>query len=479
MDNTLLNTSAISEIRESLDYDKLTPETLDQVKIYKPVKDFLDHLHSKKIPMAVVTNSGRIYAEKVLEHFDLKKYFSTVVTYGDVKITGIKPSPYGINLAIERLGLQKTDKIIYIGDEDKDVIAAYRANIIPALCSWGSRQAISTAPEIEISSIMLKDFIEKPEEYRLFADRSADHQSINYKRDKAYFLPLDEYGNVVTVTAQLKVFCLGRYFSKNTIATSIIHDNHSLSKEIAKKELSPTDYKVPPYWTDMLHSFLCHIHEFQNIHYDIITIIPAKKDKSKRLESLLVDIQKKGATELASIDFITDVFYFIDDAKSVKFLKSQERSIEVDRSLQLNKDISSSIQGKSVLIIDDVITTGSTFGKAFQLLETAGAKVVNGIAIAKTVTFYEDEKNCPKCGSKMFIRKNPRHDTLHYFCTGYRKDEILCKYIENVEKKPCPKCQRNMNIFRNKSDNSKFWSCSGYNQSPVCNYKEEYKKSIN
>lgn len=283
----------------------------------------------------------------------------------------------------------------------------------------------------------------------------------------------------VTMPDQMKIYCLGRYFSKNTIATSLLHEKHTLSKDIAQKEQSPTSYKTPAYWTTMLNSFLSHIHEFKGMHYDIITIIPAKKGKSQRLENLLSEIQKIGSKELAAIEFISDVFYFLDDAQSVKFLKSQDRSIEVDRSLHIRKDIIPKIYGKSVLIIDDVITTGSTLGKGFDLLESAGAVNAYGLAIAKTVTFYEDEKNCPKCGSKMFVRKNTRHDTLHFFCSGFRKDEILCKYIENVENKPCPKCGRNMNIFRNKSDNSKFWSCSGYNQSPACNHKVAYKKSIN
>ena len=42
----------------------------------------------------------------------------------------------------------------------------------------------------------------------------------------------------------------------------------------------------------------------------------------------------------------------------------------------------SSVEGKKILLLDDIVTTGATMAEAARMLKTAGAKEVHGIAVA-------------------------------------------------------------------------------------------------
>jgi len=59
----------------------------------------------------------------------------------------------------------------------------------------------------------------------------------------------------------------------------------------------------------------------------------------------------------------------------------EERARSLSHSFELNED---SIKGKSVILVDDVYTSGATMNEAAKTLKKGGAKTILGFVVAKT-----------------------------------------------------------------------------------------------
>jgi ComF family protein len=70
--------------------------------------------------------------------------------------------------------------------------------------------------------------------------------------------------------------------------------------------------------------------------------------------------------------------------KSQKNLSAEERWHNVKNAFSFNKKMTSSIQGKNILLIDDVCTTGSTLNACSLILKLNGAKKVFAVTLARS-----------------------------------------------------------------------------------------------
>ena len=95
---------------------------VDIAKIYPDTKKILEKLSSYK--KGVVTNTPRDCAIHVLEKFNIKNYFDTIMTNDDVKIG--KPEPEIIFKACRKLNVEPKD-VILIGDTQSDIVAGHAA----------------------------------------------------------------------------------------------------------------------------------------------------------------------------------------------------------------------------------------------------------------------------------------------------------------------------------------------------------------
>lgn len=287
LDDTLANTKALEEIRNNRNYDALTPEILQPIKPYRKVRELLLDLKEAGVKIGVVTNSGRRYADAVLAQIDLPA-FDTVVTYTDVSATGAKPNPGGILKALENLGVKPSLNSLYIGDSYIDFIAAYRAGIKPVACSWASRSPISQVPALEVSTEHLLSELDNPEGLLPAAELCEVHKGLSYDKKRHYFIPLDLDGNTITVRSDLRVLCLGRYFSQKSVTTAQYHDRHPLSQKIAEKETNAM-FDAPAHWIELIAHCLEKTHEYFEFgqNFDVATVIPTKPGKHPRLERML------------------------------------------------------------------------------------------------------------------------------------------------------------------------------------------------
>jgi phosphoglycolate phosphatase len=107
-------------------YDRYDEDALTRWALRPAVKDFLWAIKAKGIRTGLVSNVGGKTLTKALPKLGLTEFFDVALSRNDV--LNLKPSPDGLNLAIERLGISK-DNSIFLGDSLDDINAARNAGI--------------------------------------------------------------------------------------------------------------------------------------------------------------------------------------------------------------------------------------------------------------------------------------------------------------------------------------------------------------
>lgn len=111
-----------------------------QSVVYPQVKEVLQALHQKTLPMALVTNKPLASARYALRRFELEGYFQTVVGGGCAP--ALKPAADPLLLACERLGVSPKD-VALVGDSYNDVQAAKAAGALSILVPYGYKEGMS------------------------------------------------------------------------------------------------------------------------------------------------------------------------------------------------------------------------------------------------------------------------------------------------------------------------------------------------
>ena len=104
---------------------------------YDGIEAVLDELQKAGIMMGVATSKPEGVANKVLEYFDLKKYFSVICAAPNNGLNGEKPGR--IKAAIEEaktLGCEVKNAIM-VGDTRFDVLGAHECGIPCVGVTWG------------------------------------------------------------------------------------------------------------------------------------------------------------------------------------------------------------------------------------------------------------------------------------------------------------------------------------------------------
>jgi HAD superfamily hydrolase (TIGR01549 family) len=88
----------------------------------------LEELKRLNLKLAAVSNASLENTLLVLRAFGLERYFDLVLGKDYSNLDGVKPSPYLIQKALERLSL-RPDEALVVGDSLNDIIAAHRAGV--------------------------------------------------------------------------------------------------------------------------------------------------------------------------------------------------------------------------------------------------------------------------------------------------------------------------------------------------------------
>lgn len=113
--------------------------------VYDGIPELLEKLREHGYVLAVATSKPEVYMLRILEHFDLFKYF-TAVAGCDIHRAGETKADM-IRLALRRLGLpeQEPPQTVMIGDRKHDVLGAKECRV-PCI---GVRYGYAEAGELE------------------------------------------------------------------------------------------------------------------------------------------------------------------------------------------------------------------------------------------------------------------------------------------------------------------------------------------
>lgn len=114
-------------------------------EVFDNIEDMLISLKEQNKSLIIATSKPTVFAEKILEHFNLKKYFD-FISGSNLDNTRTKKADV-IKYALEENGLTDISKIIMIGDREHDVIGAKSLGIecIGILHGYGSYDELSNS----------------------------------------------------------------------------------------------------------------------------------------------------------------------------------------------------------------------------------------------------------------------------------------------------------------------------------------------
>jgi phosphoglycolate phosphatase len=111
-------------------YDRLL---FDTTRLYDGVAEVLDAL-SGRVALAVLTNKPLAPSARLLDHFDVARYFMAVI--GGDGIHARKPSPAGLNALIARAAADPASTV-FVGDSQVDLETSRNAGVRAAIARYG------------------------------------------------------------------------------------------------------------------------------------------------------------------------------------------------------------------------------------------------------------------------------------------------------------------------------------------------------
>lgn len=115
---------------------------------------------------------------------------------------------------------------------------------------------------------------------------------------------------------------------------------------------------------------------------DFITFVPMHRKKQWTRGYNQSELLARSLSKRAKIPLI-NVLQKAKNTKSQADLNREERLKNLDDAFEINSNIS--LLDRSVIIIDDVITTGSTLNECAKVLKSVGAREVIGVVFAHSI----------------------------------------------------------------------------------------------
>ena len=292
---------------------------------------------------------------------------------------------------LELTGLKNSEAMV-VGDDAPAIRCAYSSGASAALevshfrdKPFAHRIYIEgLVPDFIVKSVHeLVDCLARPDSNRLTLEVSGSrrhrqkqipHKELRYRK---------VIHNLGPDSAEIYVF--GKLFANyETLQSRRRHSWLTQQIEQAKITQEPEDE-----WIVSLLSLVTRIVVIERFNC-IVTVVPSKPGQSPRLERFLEALSKKFNVESPDFRYKTrfdpKTFRFKPDAKSHyrHKLKKDMRVANIRENLELVNP--QNVSGNHVVVIDDVVTTGSTLVGCQSLLKSNGATKVTLLALAQTIS---------------------------------------------------------------------------------------------
>lgn len=120
----------------------------------------------------------------------------------------------------------------------------------------------------------------------------------------------------------------------------------------------------------------------ENLDYNLIIPIPMYKAKERKRGFNHAALISRYLSEEVYVPWSDKCLIRAVDTKPMRGLSPREREENIKNSFQINEKCAKMLQGKSILIIDDFFTTGSTVKEAVRILKESGVAGISFIAFA-------------------------------------------------------------------------------------------------
>ena len=130
------------EAEEYRDSDRIVFEAhyhkqcTESATVYDGIQELIIELHERGVKMGVATNAPSPFANRMLEHVGIAKYFERIVGADMVALP--KPDPEMLQVTLEHTRFDSTaDRAFMVGDNSKDMQAGFRAGVTSVFATWG------------------------------------------------------------------------------------------------------------------------------------------------------------------------------------------------------------------------------------------------------------------------------------------------------------------------------------------------------
>jgi HAD superfamily hydrolase (TIGR01549 family) len=402
LDDTLVQTEDLKDAREACK-NNADANNLQVVKarlagqqsrhIYSLVMLRKIRKEHPKLKLGIFTRSPRSYTATVLAWAYPGFEWDIVVAYEDVRPT--KPHGDGIDLAMNKFKIEDLSRVMLVGDTDVDVRAAYNCGCVAILdtSAWPAKRrtdhwrALEHVPDVlvdapeELLNVLIKPDAFLPELERLLAGEAKGAPGARFDRIN-HFIPRTIGGD----NKAFPVYVCGRSFTQYE-SLKYRRQWHALTHSIVDHK--DTDL-FPESWIEAIRHFIADQYPTLFAPANVlVTVVPHRPGRKARLEALLKQLREsvtQKPMKRCNLAVAPDLLAFKDGVKSQHndHLARDQRFENVRDHLfvsapQLVKG------GKSVLVLDDVVTTGASLIYATTYLKSAGAGDVKCLAIAKSV----------------------------------------------------------------------------------------------
>ena len=109
---------------------------IDESEFYPGATEILQYLKEKNIYISLLTTKNQDQADKIIEYFNLRKYFDFIM--GRRKDIGHKPSPEPLLFICKELNV-KPEETMIVGDTELDILCGKDANALTCSVTYGYR----------------------------------------------------------------------------------------------------------------------------------------------------------------------------------------------------------------------------------------------------------------------------------------------------------------------------------------------------
>ena len=127
----------VPDIEHFIDiYKSFYFDFINESELYPGVIEVLEYLNKNNIYVSLLTTKGQDQADKIINHFNLSKYFSHIMG----RQTGIpvKPSPEPLLMICTELNVLPAESVI-TGDTELDIRCGISANVKTCCVTYGYR----------------------------------------------------------------------------------------------------------------------------------------------------------------------------------------------------------------------------------------------------------------------------------------------------------------------------------------------------